>query len=152
MALLAAVGSGVDGVTEGCRGGPLDGEGDVFGFHALMAAIAVGGDGKGLFAVMAGSAGLSFFHLGHGHSFFFSGNDLAVVAALAGAARFGNVDGVAEGRLAESLDPVGYFAGFSLVTANTILLGGDAECLHDAVHRDAVRLEIHLRHGRRRMI
>ena len=147
MAFLAAVGGGVDGMAEGSRSGTLDVEGDVLGLHSFMAAVTVGADGKGPFAVMAGSAGLSFFHLGHGHIIFFSGNDFSVVAASAGAAGFCDMGGVTECCFAETPDLVGHVTRIALVAFHTVFLGCDAECPHTAVAGAAALGLFHLGHG-----
>jgi len=148
VTLLAAVGSGVDGVAEGCRSGPLDVEDDVLGLHALMAAVAVGGDGKGPFTVVAGTAGPSFFHLGHGYGSFFSGYDLSIVAAPAGTAGLCDMGGVTEGRLTEPLDLVGHVTRIAFVALGAVFLAGDAECLHPAVTGAAALGLFHLGHGK----
>jgi hypothetical protein len=113
-----------------------------------MAAITVGGDGKGPFAVMAGSAGLSFFHLGHGYGFFISGNDFSIVAAPAGAFGFSNMCGVAESCFAKSLDLVGHVTRFTFVAPHTVFLGRNTECLHPGVTGSAGFGLFHLCHGK----
>jgi len=44
-------------------------EGHIARFKACMALVAISAGGKGSFAVMAGAAGLTGIHVGHGHPF-----------------------------------------------------------------------------------
>ena len=125
-------------------------EDDIFRFHAsLVAADAIlfGRDTEGLFAVVAGSAGLSLFHLIHGNGFTAAGNHLAVVTALAGTAGLGEVDGVAEDCIAQPLDLIRYFTGFSLVAADAILSRCDTEGLDPGVTGAARLAFLHFGHG-----
>jgi len=92
VAVFAAVCLGVECMAESGRRHPFDCKGDVFGFHPLVAAIAVCCHAEGPFTVMAGAAGTAFLHLGHGHSLFLAGDDLAVMASPAGSARLGYMD------------------------------------------------------------
>jgi len=129
MAVLATVHARVDFMTEVHAGNPLDLEGDVLGFHALMAAAAAAGDGEGFLAVMAGTTSLSFFHLRHGDVLVFAGDNLCVVATPALAAGLCNMGLMAEHRLCRPFYLVGDAARLSLVATDAILLFRDTEGL-----------------------
>ncbi len=140
----------MDCMAEGGRADAFEGEDDIFRFHASLvaaAAILFGRDTEGPLAVVAGAAGLSLFHLIHGHGFAFAGNDLAVVAALAGATSLGDMNGVAEYGAAQSIDLVSDIARFPLVAADTVLFGGNAEGLDPGMTGAARLVFFHLGHG-----
>ena len=93
VAVTALVGGRVNCVAESGGTDSLEGEDYVLRLDdPFVTALAVGGYGKCLLAVMAGTAGFTLFHLIHGDRFTFAGNYLAVVAALTASAGFGNVD------------------------------------------------------------
>lgn len=133
VAILAAISLGVEGVAEGGWCDSLEVEGDLFRLQAFVATIAVGCYNKCLLAVMAGTAGPSLFHFSHGHGLFLAGYDLAVVAALACSAGFGDMSGVAECGCTESFDVVSDFTGATLVATHTLFFRCDTESLHAAV-------------------
>jgi len=147
VAFLAAVSRSMDGMAEGRGCGALDVENDILGLHSFVAAVAVGGNGKGAFAVVAGTACPAFFHLGHGHGFFFAGDDFAVMAASAGTAGFGNVRGVAEGRFTKPFDLVRHVTRLAFMAFHAVLFSRDAEGFHPGVAGAAALCLFHLGHG-----
>jgi len=148
VAVLAAVGGGMYAMAERGRPDPLEVEHDFLRLDdTLMAALAIGRNAEDHFAVVASTAGHALFHLVHADRFTFAGDDLAVMAALAGAAGFGDMNGVAENRTVEAADLVGDVPGFSLVAADAILLGGDAEGPHAGMTGSARFCLFHLSHG-----
>jgi len=65
VAVLAGVGSGVDIMTECGLGHTLELENNILGIQASVTLGAVAGCGKHVLAVVAGTAGFSFSHVGH---------------------------------------------------------------------------------------
>ncbi len=130
MTLFACIGCGVDVMAESCGSCILEIEYDLSGVHTPVAAATVGCYGECALAVMAGSAGSAFFHLGHGHISFITVENLAIVAALAGAAGLGYMDGMTEGRITKPLDLVRDIAGFAFMAADAILFAGNTERFH----------------------
>ena len=119
-------------VTESGVGNPRSSENDILRLHPLVAAAAILCDRKNSLAVMAGAAGLPFFHLGHGHRFAVGDDDLAVVAAAAFDV-LGDMLFMAEYRIGDGLDLVGDGAWFPGMAADTVLFAGDVECLDTGV-------------------
>ena len=103
VAVLAGVGSGMDIVTERCRGDTLELEDDILRSQASVAFCAVSGRGENVFAVVTGAAGFAVSHVGHGglSDDRFIGEYLGV-AVLTGIG--GGMDGVAEGGRPDALE------------------------------------------------
>ena len=119
---------------------------DLPGGHPFVAGAAVAGHGEDDLAIMAGAAGLPFFHLRHGDLLFLAGYHLSVMAVLALAAGLGNVKSMAECRFSRSLLPICYASRLPLVATNAIFFRGDAECLDSGMACPARPGLFHLRH------
>ena len=104
MAILAGIHAEMEIVAEGCVSSSLGLEGKFFRLHTLVAFAAVAGYGERLLVVVAGAAGFSLFHFGHGYRFFLTSDNLAVMAAFALAAGLCNMKVMAESGLSRSLD------------------------------------------------
>lgn len=133
VAVFAAVNAGVEIVAEGCSADSLGCEGDIFWCHSLVTFAAVTGYREDLGTVMAGAAGLSFFHLRHGHTAILAGDDFAVVAAFTFAAGFGNMNRMAERGLGCTFNLVGNIARLAFMATDAILFVGNAESLDAGV-------------------
>ncbi len=139
----------VDLVTEEGRGSLLAGygKGYLFRGHPFVTTTAVGRHGKGALAVMADAAFLPLLHLGHGDVVLTGDDGLAVMTALAFAGGLGDVEGVTEGRILNSLCLEDDITGFSFMAANARFFVGDAECLHTGVAGAASLGLFHHLHG-----
>jgi len=148
VAILAAERLGVEAVAEGYVADSLDLEGDLARLHPLVAVAAVADDGEGPLAVVAGAAGLPFFHLRHGGAAILAGDHGGVVACLALPLEFGEVVGVAEDGLACAFHLVLDVARLALVAVDAVLVVSYAKCLDACVAGAAGLGLFHLSHGK----
>lgn len=129
MAVSALEHAKVNLVTENSVGCPLDLVSDLPWAHSFVAVAAVTGYGEGCFTIVAGTAGLPFFHLRHGDVLVFAGDYLAVMAFLAGEFPFGDVCVVAEGYVSCPFDLEGDSPWLTFVAPDAVFLFLDTECL-----------------------
>ena len=147
VAVFARVCLSMEGMTEGCRSCTFERKGNVLGFESFVATVTVGGYREGLLAVVAGSAGFSFLHLIHGDRFFLAGDNIAIVAALAGSTCLDNVYLMTENGISQSFDPVGYISRFAFVAFDAVFLRCHAERLYSGMAGTTGFGFFHLRHG-----
>jgi len=133
VAVFTAVNAGVESVAECCAADSLGFEGDILWCHSLVTLAAVTCYREGLCAVMAGAAGLSFFHLRHCYAAILAGDDFAVVAAFTFAAGFGNMHRMAEHGLGCTFNLVGNVARLAFMATDAVLFVGNAESLDAGV-------------------
>jgi hypothetical protein len=120
---------------------------DASGLESLVATVTTGANGKGWFAVMAGSTALAFLHFGHGNGFGFAGNDGTIVTFFAGPLCCRKMFCVTEYGFTCALYLVGYVTYLALMAENAIFFRSNAECLDAAVACAAGFGFLHLDHG-----
>jgi hypothetical protein len=124
-----------------------DGKADFFWVHPFVTFAAVSGYGKSNLAVMTDAAFLPLLHLSHGDIVLAGDDGLAIVTTPALAAGLGDVKGVAESCVLNTLCLKDNITGFTLVAANAGFFIGYAKGFDAGMTRTAPFGLFHLLHG-----